>query len=180
MALFVPRVFAAPIDKPTDKPSLEYQVKASLIFNILHYIEFPIAADQPQNAITICFDNFARYGSAVKALEGELVNSKSIHIQNFNLTEVQHFNSAAGQHCDVLVFSGEELPDSRLALQALTQANVLTIGENEDFLQAGGIIRFSIVESTVQFDINQSQAKKARLSISSKLLRLARVVVESP
>ncbi len=164
----MPRVFSAEIDKPT----LEYQVKASLIFNLLHYIEFPASVDQPQNEITICFDDFALYGSAVKALEGELVSGKSIRIRHFNLAE--------SQQCNVVVFSGAELPNSQINLQALAQDSILTIGEHEDFLQKGGIVRFGIIESTVQFDINQHQAKQARISISSKLLRLARVVVATP
>jgi len=54
---------------------------------------------------------------------------------------------------------------------------VLTIGESDDFLQQGGIIRFCWEERKVRFEVNQEAAGKANLKISSRLLLLAKTVI---
>jgi hypothetical protein len=55
--------------------------------------------------------------------------------------------------------------------------NVLTIGETPEFLDAGGILGFSMQGETLQFDVNLREANRAHLKISSRLLALARHVV---
>ena len=47
----------------------------------------------------------------------------------------------------------------------------------DDFLRQGGIIRFSMEERKVRFDVNQEAAEKAHLNVSARLLLLARSVV---
>jgi len=51
---------------------------------------------------------------------------------------------------------------------------VLTIGESEQFLDAGGMISFVFEDAQLRFEVNPESAQKARLEISSKLLRLAK------
>ena len=51
--------------------------------------------------------------------------------------------------------------------------SVLTVGEAENFLQEGGIIKFHLESNKVRFAINNAVAQTAHLVISSKLLRLA-------
>jgi len=50
---------------------------------------------------------------------------------------------------------------------------VLTVGESEGFIAAGGIVEFRLEESKVRMDIGEAAAKRAGLRISSKLLSLA-------
>jgi HPt (histidine-containing phosphotransfer) domain-containing protein len=54
---------------------------------------------------------------------------------------------------------------------------VLTIGETPEYLDAGGIVSLSMREEAIQFDVNLVAANKAHLKISSRLLALARHVV---
>jgi len=48
----------------------------------------------------------------------------------------------------------------------------------DNFLESGGMINFLIEDKKVHFDINNTAAKKAKLKISSKVLRLAKRVIE--
>jgi hypothetical protein len=57
----------------------------------------------------------------------------------------------------------------------LKDKNVLSIGEAEQFLWTGGVIRFYEEDNRVRFEINLEAANLARLKISSKLLRLAKI-----
>ncbi len=61
-------------------------------------------------------------------------------------------------------------------LSALKGKSVLTIGESEEFLEAGRIVRFRIVDERITFEINISAAEDAGLTLSSRLLHLARIV----
>jgi hypothetical protein len=53
---------------------------------------------------------------------------------------------------------------------------VLTVGEGDEFLDAGGMIAFVIENRRVRFNIDQTQAWKAGLKLSSRLLSVARSV----
>ncbi len=56
--------------------------------------------------------------------------------------------------------------------------SVLTVADTKGFLESGGIINFLMEDKKVRFEINVTAAKKSKLKISSKLLRLAKRVVK--
>jgi hypothetical protein len=74
--------------------------------------------------------------------------------------------------CDVL-FVPAGVPAAPLLHDARTRP-ILTVGESETFLRAGGIVNFFMDDGKVRFEINQDAASRAQLRISSRLLRLAR------
>jgi hypothetical protein len=80
----------------------------------------------------------------------------------------------AGCH---LVFSSES-DGARVAhvLQRAAGAGALTVGEAEEFLPRGGMIRLLVDEGKVRFDISTRSAEQAGLKVSSQLLKLARSV----
>jgi len=77
----------------------------------------------------------------------------------------------------VLFISKSEGKRIPALLANLRNAPVLTVGEADDFLGAGGIIRFCLEGNRVRFEINREAAESARLRISSQLLLLAKNVV---
>ena len=62
-------------------------------------------------------------------------------------------------------------------LRAVGQWPVLTVSDAPDFAAAGGIIGLRERTGRIRFDINQGAAKRAGLSLSSQLLRLADDVI---
>lgn len=158
---------------PIIPPTIEYQVKASLVFNFLHFVEWP--GDIFKNGgdeITICMIGPNVYGRALKVLEGEVAQGRRLTVR----LHTDGWSPALAETCRVAIFAGQpgEADD---VLGALADKSVLTIGEAPAFLSDGGIIKFKIVNETVQFEINHAMAKRARLTVSSKLLRLATNVV---
>jgi hypothetical protein len=84
------------------------------------------------------------------------------------------------------VLAKEELPGCHLVfvsrsenarldpiLNAVRRAGVLTVGESDNFLKRGGVINLIDIDGTIHFQINQENAKRERLVISSKLLQLS-------
>jgi YfiR/HmsC-like len=76
----------------------------------------------------------------------------------------------------VLFVSKSEAGRLRQILAALQGTSILTVGETEAFARQGGMINFITVDKKVRYEINVAAAKRANLDISSKLLRLAKIV----
>ena len=54
--------------------------------------------------------------------------------------------------------------------------SVLTVGEMDWFVDAGGMIRLFVEGGKVRFEVNAGAAERAQLKVSSQLLKLARSV----
>jgi hypothetical protein len=59
---------------------------------------------------------------------------------------------------------------------AAANAPILTVGETDDFIDNGGIIRFIKIGNRIHFQINPDAAERLSLKVSSRLLHLAEVV----
>ena len=81
--------------------------------------------------------------------------------------------------CQVLFISRANGKNYAKALDAVRRDSVLTVGETPDFLEAGGAVTFSFQQELLQFEINLNAVDVARLKISSRLLSLARRVVNN-
>ena len=55
---------------------------------------------------------------------------------------------------------------------------VLLVGNAPDFLKRGGMINFVVVNNRIRFDINTKNSRRAGLEISSKLLKVARSIIQ--
>ncbi|MBW8830188.1 MAG: YfiR family protein [Burkholderiales bacterium] len=78
-----------------------------------------------------------------------------------------------------IVFVGYDSPmRRRAALEGLKHRPVLTVGDAPDFLFEGGIIRF-VVHDRVAISINLDEARSSSLGISTKMLEVAREVVDN-
>jgi hypothetical protein len=80
--------------------------------------------------------------------------------------------------CHVLFFHATKVHNYHDIVELVGDSGVLTIGEMESFTAKGGIIGFVVEKKKVRFEINLTAAKRANLKISSKLLRLAKRVIE--
>ena len=62
-------------------------------------------------------------------------------------------------------------------LGQLAGHNVLTVYEAQSTLP-GGVVRFYLEDRRVRFEINATEAEREKLTVSSKLLAVAKVVDE--
>jgi hypothetical protein len=150
-------------------PSLEYQVKAAFLLNFTKFIDWPPAAfATPDSPIAICIlgnDPFGRILDEI--VQGEAVNARKVIVQRMS-------QLPGPQVCQV-VFTGSAEKDLPKTLGSLGRG-VLTVGEGTKFLRDGGMIAFVIENRRVRFDVNQTAAGNAELSLSSRMLSVARTV----
>ena len=78
----------------------------------------------------------------------------------------------------IIFISASEESHLEEILIRLGRQDVLTVSDIDRFSLRGGIVEFRMVGNRVRFDINRSPAKGAQLTISSKLLSVARAVHE--
>lgn len=76
----------------------------------------------------------------------------------------------------MLFISGSEEENLARIVKTINGALVLTIGDSEGFAKKGVMINFYMENKRVRFEINPKAAMHAGLRISSKLLRIARIV----
>src|SRR5258708_21680083 len=61
-------------------------------------------------------------------------------------------------------------------MQIVKGLPILTVGETPGFAERGGVIRFVLEDNRVRFEVNVEAAHQADLTISSRLLTLARII----
>ena len=167
VAYHVTSIHAQGMTKPT-----EYQVKAAFLHNFAKFVEWPGKAN-PKTKRTIIFGVLGEspINAALESFKNRLVLCCKTVIKHFKKPEDVTF-------CHVLFISSSDERRLEKILKTLKGSNTLTVGDVKGFAQLGGIINFTIVENKVRFEINVKAAEEAGLKISSKLLRLARIVQE--
>jgi len=150
----------------------EYQVKAAFLLNFAKLVEWPAAAQPAEGApIVVGIMGDEKTARAIsKKLGAARVGSHPLQVRS-----VSGAPDVAGCHI-VFVAAGHE--DAAI-LEAASGNAALSVGESEGFAERGGVINFVNEGKKLRFEINTQAADRAGLKISSRLLRLARLVSES-
>lgn len=152
----------------------EYQIKAIFLFNFTQFIEWPSSSfTTAQSPIVIGVlgkDPFGNY------LEEVLANEKS----NGHALVAHHYRTIEELESDCqILYINSETPKIESIITQLKGRHILTVSESPNFIKQGGIVRFYTKDNKIQLQINPEAAKAANLTISSKLLRLAEIVIPS-
>lgn len=151
--------------------SVETQtVLAVLTLNVARFTSWPeLAADNAAADLNLCVFGNNVVQQSFASIDNKVINNKSIHI--INLSRLRNL----GQ-CQLLYLSG--LSRSRLIplLREMKGHPILTVGENREFLQAGGMVGLEKINGKIQLAINLPVVKQSQLVISSRLLKLAKIV----
>ena len=79
--------------------------------------------------------------------------------------------------CQVIFFSRSEAKHYGKILEGLKGKSVLTVGESEGFLEAGGMVELSFENDRLQMEVNLVAARSANLKVDARLLAMAKRVV---
>jgi YfiR/HmsC-like len=162
-------LFAGGRARAQDGQPSEYQVKAAFLLNFGKFVEWPAGAFASANAPLVIgvFGDDPFHGDLKGMAAGQHINGHPVLVRRIKAL-------ADLKNCQILFIPAAQKAQAREVLKAAGNAGVLTVGETEDFIQAGGMINFIIEHSQVHFEINNEAARSAGLKISSKLLALAR------
>ena len=147
---------------------LESELKAAFLVNFPRYVDWPSGDTAP-----IVFALFGEGGlesDIRKAITGKTVSKRPLVFKRVTTEE------ECAQGCDVLFIGADERRRIPSLLERLQNKRVLTIGESDDFLERGGIIKLVRRGRNFRFQINLAAARRAGLEINSNLLSAAEVV----
>ncbi len=170
IALALAALLAWPGRTKADGPSREYQVKAAFIYNFIQFVDWPSSAFPDARApIIVGVIGEDPFGGALE----QVMRGKAVNGRNLAIRRCDNVDQVDG--CHVLFVGGLDGEHRAAALARAATGGVLTVGETDDFTRSGGIIQFFLDDHRIRFEINARAAEQAHLTISSKLLRLARI-----
>jgi uncharacterized protein DUF4154 len=147
----------------------EREVKAVFLFNFVQFVSWPDQAfDGREAPIVIGILGEDPFGSVLDdVVKGELVRGRRLVVTRFRRVE--------DVKAHVLFVSRSEADRYEQVLAPLRAQSTLTVGETAGFTERG-MIRFLTEQNRVRLEVNVGAAKAAGLTISSNLLRAARIV----
>lgn len=158
---------AADVNRPAP-----IDVTAAVIYNLLLFIDWPDTATDADKSFRLCLLDGGALETALRKHEGKLVHGLALSLHRVAGTEEELLRCRA-----VVVEAGNPGATARFAIAAKSQA-LLVIGEGAGALGQGAMLGIGIEGGRVAFDIDLASLRRAGLVASSKLLRLARRIVE--
>jgi hypothetical protein len=154
--------------------SSEYLIKAGFIYNFAKFVEWPASTfSQPDSPIVIGILGTDPFGAIID----RIVEDKKIGGRGFIVKRLKWGKDVKElKECKIVFVSSSEKGHLDDLLQALKGLPILTVGETPGFAERGGIIRFTLEDNRVRFEVNVEAAHQADLTISSRLLTLARII----
>jgi hypothetical protein len=154
--------------------SSEYLIKAGFIYNFAKLVEWPTTAfAQPDSPIIIGILGDDPFGATLdRIVADKKINGRSFVVKRLKWTrELKDLRD-----CNILFVSSSEKEHMDSVVDAVKWLPVLTIGDVPGFARRGGIMNFTLEDNKIRFEVNVEAAKHADLTISSRLLTLARIV----
>lgn len=162
-------LLAAPL--PAAEAPLEYQIKAAFLFKFTKFVEWPEWVydneGQPLVMGILGKDPFGPYLDRI--LVGKKVRDRPVEIRRFASLENM-------EYCHVLFVSRSEEKKLEAVIDSVGRDGILTVSDLDGFAARGGAIQFVLEDDKVRFAVNPDAAGRAGLKISSRFLKLARLV----
>ena len=155
--------------------SHEYPLKAVFLFNFAQFTGWPTNAfEKADSPLVIGVLGDDPFGALLDdAVRGEIVNGRKFVVERYRRVEDI-------QTCHILFISQSEARRLDKIVSALKAKPVLTVSEIADSASNGVCVRFMTENNKIHLRINMDSLQAARLTVSSKLLRVAELVTTPP
>lgn len=141
-------------------------IQAAFVYNFCKFVEWPESENTElvlglmgANDDTSHFENIA----------GKTARELAIAVKQINTQD------ELGE-CQLIFIAPDQADQVSGILKKLAGQPVLTISAMEGFCEQGGMIQFVSIQGKMRFFINRKAAENAQLSISSQLLKMAKIV----
>jgi hypothetical protein len=145
----------------SDALPADHDVKAALLFNFLKFVEWPEA----RGPLALCIFGETPVLAAAAALDGRSVGGRAVSVRR----------ASEATRCDVALVPDSAPAAERLATRLAAQG-ALVVGDGGGLAARGAHLGFYVEEQHVRFEANVRAIRRDGLRVSSKLLRLARIV----
>ncbi|HET7300771.1 MAG TPA: YfiR family protein [Oleiagrimonas sp.] len=159
---------AQPVPAPA---SLEYAIKATYLYKLAPFVEWPPPAFASKHApFLICVVGGNPFdGYLSRAVSGHHFGAHPFVVRNLRTLEDEH-------GCRIVFISGLHEARLRQALAAVEGRPVLTVTDSTIDSDVPSVVHFVLEDGHVRFEIDLGAAARNDLKLSSKLLHLAVMV----
>ena len=145
----------------------EHELKAAFVFNFIQFTQWPEAA-LPAEHLTLCASPGSAFTRALQTLKGKAVHNRTVRI-------VPLAEARSGE-CEIIVITQADRSLLPTVKRLTGSTPVLTITDDTDLAREGILITLQLEAGRVTFSIDNTRANDSGLTLSSRLLRLARSV----
>ncbi len=142
-------------------------IRAAMVYNFCKFVEWPEATESEQLVLGVMSDGFST--PDFSSIDGKTVRDLRLEVRNI---------SSRGDlaQCNLLFISEASGMTLQDAFAESKNESILTISEIDDFCTQGGIIQMVPRRGKMRFFINRKVADESGLTLSSQLLKMARIV----
>ena len=161
-----------------DFVSREADIKAAYLYNFGKYVEWPsdvtLTTEDKRPAFFIGVVGKSPVISPLQAI----MRTKTLRESRIVIRQIRDPDEYRPCHI-VFVPDGQEPQLVEFVLKQARRSATLTVGETEGFAAKDGMVNFYVEHNKLKFEVNPAAARGAGLAISSKLLRIGRLVPAS-
>ena len=168
LLLFVACGLCAPVFADTVR---DEDVKLALIYKISRFVTWPDASAATDTPFRLCLAEQSIFDIAKDRFAGRQIRDRDIEVRLLSDTG----DDVAGQ-CDVLYMARVKQERVREYLEQTSGQPVLTISDDPDFAESGGMIGLSTRGKKIIISINVGAYESSDLTVSSQLLELAELI----
>lgn len=148
-------------------PVAESEMKAAYLYNFAMFTTWPTDKNIQEGPLLFCVYADETQLSSITALQARKIRDRSIQIKRVELVE-----EVAG--CHVLFVGNKSADLVPKLLDSVRDSATLTVTDVLDAAKKNAVISMSLENGRLAFDVNLQRARNAKLTLSSKLLKLAR------
>ncbi len=150
--------------------SKEYQIKAAMLYKVTWFVRWKTKSFVDKNSpINLCIHEPDPFGSFIDQLvDGHLFGKNKRRISILRIEHLEEDHSLAD--CHVLFIPKES------NISVPLQPGLLIVTEEQSILTKQAHINFVTKKDHVALEINMGNLNKSQIRISSRLLKLARIV----
>ena len=172
--LTLPLALAACFCCYADAPKLpsQLEVEQVYLFDFGKFVQWP--ADADTGTLNICLAASPTFSAGMeKIVADETIAGRPLAVRRL---------AAPGDEdgCAMLFIEAAEQRRTQQLLDSLEGKPALTVSDSPDFLARGGMIQFQLVDKRVRFSVNLEAVRRAHLTMSSELLKVALEVKGRP
>ncbi len=150
----------------------EYDIKAVFLLNLIHFVHWPATIEHRPDNFVIGIYGPDPFGPIIdKVVEGERKVKSSIKLQRYS--ELSQLNP---MDCNMLFIHTSKIDDWAVIHEQFRGYPVLLVADTSGFTEQGGMVNLLKTRQKVQVEVNPDAVRESGLSMSSKLLNLARIV----
>lgn len=143
----------------------EPKAKASFLYYL------PLFANWPPDAagsgpLSVCVFGATPVADALRAYDAQVVGGRQFALRTLRTGDDM-------RQCHIVFIPQTDSERLRSLLRSVASRPVLTVGENEDFLEAGGMFRLNVRRERLRFDMDLEPAEKVGITFESQLLAQA-------